>query len=902
MASFTDTTIPKFNPYIQQLPVEAMVSVGMDKQRRYDAGYQRIQSQIDQVAGMSVLRPVDKQYMQSKLNELGNNLKGVAAADFSNFQLVNSVGGMVGQIAKDRYIQNAVSSTAKIRKEQSLIEEYRKKGKSDKNNEDYFNEKILRPYLEAGLTDKEGNPVQFNGSYTPYVDIMGMIREEAKAAGIDTTILQKMYETDSNGNIEIDKKTGKPKPARTMTEMETSTNAKQIAAVVENVLSRGDVQGQLEIDGWSNTRFTPASSILGVYNKQYEKNINEVDEEMLQLNTLLTGKMDDNQKKEVTQKLDEYKKLKDKYKSQYNSLMSLAQGNPEAFKQNYYKTNYENNLLEQFTKRDQKIKNLESPLVKQLNWEATYAFNEKKEAFDQSMAIKNYNLNLRKQNVDELKFEAEYEIDSSTGKYRKKPTPGEEGGDENYRLTADVPGEESRSATQRTENQVFTIQKNNERVGTDLMYTYLYKLNDGKNKEGQPLTKSDVVKTINAWAKGNNESTDQFLTRWMLNFKNKAKEAGVKLSTADNEMLGDFKANYENYTTLIATTKVAEQQALKQTGVDLQEYLKPLKPINVKLQDGRDVVITKEDILDYMLLIKNNDKGAEARIISKYGSLKDFPLNTYKDFQYRRNYNVPEEQLTAIEKESLYRSNLQEQSGMFNIYTKDFNKLKEVSKIKNEFLAGNVHTDDMFSFSPVDAKSMAAAKNKVNALLSSNTAISGANYDQATALAALQEEGSKVSFKANAPFEEGGEWTGSVKITDKDGNVIEAIIPVQKDLEQITGKKFNPYTIDALTIRAKASPFKSTNLGAYTTDKNAWETAAIDSEQFVSLKGSKKYIPLGADLNIVKGGYTVTGYFKNAETGELLEPIEFDGLYKSTQKAKGDLSFLNESMIDKKLR
>jgi hypothetical protein len=43
MASYTDQ-IPQFNPYIQQLPVEAMAQVGMEKQRRYDEGLQKIQN------------------------------------------------------------------------------------------------------------------------------------------------------------------------------------------------------------------------------------------------------------------------------------------------------------------------------------------------------------------------------------------------------------------------------------------------------------------------------------------------------------------------------------------------------------------------------------------------------------------------------------------------------------------------------------------------------------------------------------------------------------------------------------------------------------------------------------------------------------------------------------------
>ena len=107
MASYTDQ-IPKFNPYIQQLPIEAMVQVGMEKQRRYDEGLQKIQTNIDNIAGLDVVRDVDKKYLQSKLNDLGSKLKTVAAGDFSNYQLVNSVGGMAKQIGKDATIQNAV--------------------------------------------------------------------------------------------------------------------------------------------------------------------------------------------------------------------------------------------------------------------------------------------------------------------------------------------------------------------------------------------------------------------------------------------------------------------------------------------------------------------------------------------------------------------------------------------------------------------------------------------------------------------------------------------------------------------------------------------------------------------------------------------------------------------------
>ena len=92
MASWTDR-IPTFNPYVEQQPVDAMLKVGMYKQQKYEEGVQRIQTSIDNIAGLDIAAGLDKKYLQSKLDSLGNNLNFVAGGDFSNFQLVNSVNG-----------------------------------------------------------------------------------------------------------------------------------------------------------------------------------------------------------------------------------------------------------------------------------------------------------------------------------------------------------------------------------------------------------------------------------------------------------------------------------------------------------------------------------------------------------------------------------------------------------------------------------------------------------------------------------------------------------------------------------------------------------------------------------------------------------------------------------------
>jgi len=196
MASFTDK-IPQFNPYVQQLPVQAMVEVGMEKQRRYDEGVQKIQASIDNVAGLDIINETQKVYLQSTLNQLGSNLKMVAAGDFSNYQLVNSVSGMSTQIIKDPVIQNAVASTARYKKGIADREAYKKEGKDSPSNDFIFNRAASQ-----FINSKDVN-AQFSASYDPYVNWKKNSLEVIKALANDSTITDDAFTTDANGNLVI---------------------------------------------------------------------------------------------------------------------------------------------------------------------------------------------------------------------------------------------------------------------------------------------------------------------------------------------------------------------------------------------------------------------------------------------------------------------------------------------------------------------------------------------------------------------------------------------------------------------------------------------------------------------------------------------------------------------------
>jgi len=183
MASFTDTQLPKFNPYIQQQPVEAMTAVGTQRQKAHEEGVQKIQTQIDNIAGLQVGRDVDKAYLQSKINELGNDLRSVAAGDFSNFQLVNSTGGMIKQIGNDPFIRAGVSATANDSKQMEMMEEDRKKGTLTPQAEHFYSLKRNSYYSNSSLKGEDGKPINYSGKYIQSWDIDKNILEAIKAVG-----------------------------------------------------------------------------------------------------------------------------------------------------------------------------------------------------------------------------------------------------------------------------------------------------------------------------------------------------------------------------------------------------------------------------------------------------------------------------------------------------------------------------------------------------------------------------------------------------------------------------------------------------------------------------------------------------------------------------------------------
>lgn len=400
MASFTDSPV-QFAPYVSQIPNDLMLKVGMDKQQKYEQGIQRIQSNIDNVAGIDIARGVDKKYLESKLNQLGNDLKFVGASDFSDFQLVNSVNGMTNQITKDSNVLNAVSSTAKLRKEHSFMEKQRQEGKSSPANEWDFNSQAAE-YINS--TDIKNS---FSGEYTPYTDVQKKYFEVLKGLHSDLTEQDIPYVVE-NGKVNYEK---------TSAAMQRISKETVSAAKIENALrsSLTPIElKQLSIDGRytfkDNTPEQLANQATRKYSTAVEKN-NERIKELTGFANLNTSRpaLRDKALGVIKDLEESNKQLNLKLTEEHDYAIS----DPENAKVLLYK----NSSIEQFAAANAWEHNKENvmanPVKAQDNWEREFAQAQTKlnldisnAAWDKKMDILNYNLKKDEVSAAEKKAKA----------------------------------------------------------------------------------------------------------------------------------------------------------------------------------------------------------------------------------------------------------------------------------------------------------------------------------------------------------------------------------------------------------------------------------------------------------------------------------------------------------------
>jgi hypothetical protein len=377
MASFTDQ-ISQFNPYIKQLPVEEMTKVGLYKQQKYDEGVQKVQGYIDSMAGLDIGKDIDKAYLQGKINELGSKLKTVAAGDFSNYQLVNSIGGMTTQIIKDPVIQEAVTSTKYLRKGQEDIETARKAGKSSVQNESYWSQVEVGSWLNDG---KLGS--SFRGRYTEYTDMEKKLREVAKEVHEydssieipfirDTSGKTLYFYKDAQGKRVATTDPSKGTPEMDMAILKTRVKGKSAEKILDNFYTSLDENDkkQLGIDGWyhykgfSGDQFK--SKVKSDITETFQTKKKMISEEIVKLSVELATNenLTTEQKNSISTALSKYQALSkggglDKLYEQ--SLASIDKMDDMTLKQSVYTEKFLTNLADNIAYQDMETEYKNNP-------------------------------------------------------------------------------------------------------------------------------------------------------------------------------------------------------------------------------------------------------------------------------------------------------------------------------------------------------------------------------------------------------------------------------------------------------------------------------------------------------------------------------------------------------------
>lgn len=333
MASFTDNLVA-FNPYIQQLPVDDYVRVGMVKQQQYNQGVERVQGYIDSVAGLEVIKPEQKDYLQQTVNNLQQEVGRVVQADFSKQQLVNSVGALTSKMASDPIIQTSVASTRTYKEGLAAMKEARDKGKSSVSNEWDFQDQFQKWYNDKDATTR------FNGSYTPYTDVTSKISGIIKGLEPNSQIEDNPFKRGANGQILMDKD-GLPQIDWAMIEKGSkSLTSERIKMAISANLDANDMN-QLRIDGRYSYRSQDAAGMKSITDQTYQYKLDQVNDIIQGLMVERgTANNDPQRAAQIDAQIAAYKDKAAGYQNAYTQDIAAINNNLEGYKGSMYAQNW----------------------------------------------------------------------------------------------------------------------------------------------------------------------------------------------------------------------------------------------------------------------------------------------------------------------------------------------------------------------------------------------------------------------------------------------------------------------------------------------------------------------------------------------------------------------------------
>jgi len=875
------------------------MKVGMAKQAQYDQGVQKIQQSIDNVAGLDVYSNVDKKHLESKMNELGNKLRTVAAGDFSNQQLVNSTAGMTSSIIKDPTIRAAVQSTAHIKSQFEKIKELEKKGLTDKNNDDYFADRLNTYANRTELTDAKGNPITFGEDYYAHLDFSKALKEELVGAGLDEKTIEELLETDpvtkqpkiyrvpimdkTGKKQEVDKM-GKPlfeekvKYADVKAVEKIATNRAAVEAGIRNVFRRGDVKKQLEIDGWANYRNTDVETLFNPLIEKHEELDSLFDQERLNIVNLASAEnISPEEKAFFEERIKQLDSDKTESEKEFATIYEFAKNNPEAFKQNYYENSVKSDLMKEFLKENVSKTFEVNPGKAQENWDQRMAFdilqaNNQVKYQNATLANSARNTDIAAANlrIAQDVFKRDSVWNPVTGTWDKKPDPNKKGKlispDDLKIYKGSNPGQlPVNYAINLMQDDIAGLAKGKTDTAWEL-YTDMYK----KMYPKQDLTKEKLVKNLdshlalyNKSNPNNKLSREQFLFRTVDGIQNQYIEKGLEFSTDDrarHRIYGNYSEELVRNTQLVA--RLSEE-----TWKDIGSSDKGVPKVRTNriitdIATGKKFTVSPEDQeLFYMAYGSPSDPGHPLNREYEEGGFRSLlPFSNVS--KKRREADMILRKKYGPDYASTFNAQLPISS--IGLENSEFNRLL------NEKLEKVVGVSDITSGSLPWTEATEREDSKANLItyLSAADARSLGGASKEEVLGAITDAAA-VSWVGKKPTTFREDWTGKFVITtkaDKTGLSRQYVIDdvSKEDLETLGNIELGAYERKPVQIAIRSNRrTNSTNSGYQISEPDAWKGAFLKENRIDPSIQKAGWLYRADAINAAEGGgYRMIHYIK----------------------------------------
>lgn len=418
MAGWQDQLVGP-SPYIETLPVDAFTRVGMIKQEQYDKGVEKVQGYIDSVAGIEALMPEQKDYLNKTVNQLQSQVQQIAGSDFSNSQVVNSVGHLTKQMAADPIIQNTVYATNAYKSESAKMKEAQDSGKSSPANE-YVFQRGVQNWLGSHDPSKS-----FNAEYNPYVDYKGkMVKALNEQLGKpDEKQVEDPFKRGANGEHLTDDHGQYIPDYATLIQTYKGVSAERIKNIVDSTLDENDKR-QIGIDGQYEYRGYGKPELKSLTDKSYQTRLDQVNSSIQGINVEKQKHSTDvayqNEADAAIQKLSDQA---EGYKQSYLADIDNIDKDTEGYKSSLYGQNWLAKFSEGYSYAQNSLKFGENYFFKNAQLEREN--NIKYQEFQETRQFHYDSLKQQKE-LEGAKLETALRIAGMKG---KKGANGEEGGD-----------------------------------------------------------------------------------------------------------------------------------------------------------------------------------------------------------------------------------------------------------------------------------------------------------------------------------------------------------------------------------------------------------------------------------------------------------------------------------------